>query len=290
MLCRLSDLANAGFRISGMATPRISWDVFVPSSLQTGTKLTRWEEESNASQVQLFSVDKYGFFLAWREDDKEANCLDLCYVSEVRPGGVPKDAKLRESLQNEGEGSLEGRSFTIVYGPNLIDVSYIHLCAANSKIAEEWVKGLSPLLHNLKIYNASILTQLLKLYIKLTTHLVSPSNQISVKSICKCLNVGKYEQRVLEGLEAMKLPCGKFDELDRENFNFEQFYQLYLKVCGRLEIEHLCFKWGGGKTPFLNVNQLQDEIRCSLNSPRHGQPARSLAAFCRIAGSCHRCH
>ena len=28
-------------------------------------------------------------------------------------------------------------------------------------------------------------------------------------SICKCLNVGKYEQRVLEGLEAMKLPCGK---------------------------------------------------------------------------------
>ena len=28
-------------------------------------------------------------------------------------------------------------------------------------------------------------------------------------SICKCLNVGKYEQRVLEGLEAMKLPCSK---------------------------------------------------------------------------------
>ena len=35
----------------------------------------------------------------------------------------------------------------------------------------------------------------------------------------------------------------QMDELDRENFNFEQFYQLYLKVCGRLEIEHLCFKW-----------------------------------------------
>ena len=35
----------------------------------------------------------------------------------------------------------------------------------------------------------------------------------------------------------------QMDELDCENFNFEQFYQLYLKVCGRLEIEHLCFKW-----------------------------------------------
>ena len=28
---------------------------------------------------------------------------------------------------------------------------------------QEWVKGLIPLLHNLKLYNASILTQLLKL-------------------------------------------------------------------------------------------------------------------------------
>lgn len=51
VLCRLSDLANAGFRISGMATPRISWDVFVPSLLQTGTKLTRWEEVNRSISV-----------------------------------------------------------------------------------------------------------------------------------------------------------------------------------------------------------------------------------------------
>ena len=51
VLCRLSDLANAGFRISGMATPRISWDVFVPSLLQTGTKLTRWEEVNRSLSV-----------------------------------------------------------------------------------------------------------------------------------------------------------------------------------------------------------------------------------------------
>lgn len=34
-----------------MATPRISWDVFVPSSLQTGTKLTRWEEVNRSLSV-----------------------------------------------------------------------------------------------------------------------------------------------------------------------------------------------------------------------------------------------
>ena len=34
----------AGFLVTGMATPRISWDVSVSGSLQTGTWLTRWEE------------------------------------------------------------------------------------------------------------------------------------------------------------------------------------------------------------------------------------------------------
>ena len=39
-------------------------------------------------------------------------------------------------MQSEGEGSLEDRSFTLVYGQNLVDVSYLHLCAASSKVAE----------------------------------------------------------------------------------------------------------------------------------------------------------
>ncbi|KAJ7373101.1 hypothetical protein OS493_014249 [Desmophyllum pertusum] len=258
VLCRLAVLAfAASFRISGMATPRISWDVFVPELLQTGTLLTRWEEESNSSQGLLFSVDKYGFFLAWREEDKEGNCLDLCHVTEVRPGGVPKDAKLRESLQSEGEEPLEERSFIIVYGPNLVDVSYLHLCAASSKIAEEWIEGLSPLLHNLRIYNASILTQLLKLYVKLTTHLYLQMSQ--------CWKVRAEGPR---GLEAMKLPCGKADELDSASFSFEQFYQLYLKVCARLEIEQLCLKWGGGKAPYLNANQLVNFLNQEQRDPR----------------------
>ncbi|XP_015762799.1 PREDICTED: 1-phosphatidylinositol 4,5-bisphosphate phosphodiesterase-like [Acropora digitifera] len=252
----------------GMASPRISWDVKVPDLLQNGTLLTRWEEEPSSAQTLSFSVDKFGFYLAWREEDKEGNVMDLCHVSEVRPGGVPKDGKFRETLQSDGEGSLEERSFTLVSGPTLVDVSYTHYTAPSCEIAELWVEGLSPLLHNLKLYNASILTQLLKLYVKLG-HLASVSNMISVKSICKCLNVGKlYEQRVLEGLEAMKLPFSRDDELDYASFTFEQFYQLYLKVCARLEIEHLCTKWGGGRAPYLNVNQLVNFLNHEQRDPR----------------------
>lgn len=252
----------------GMASPRISWDVKVPDLLQNGTLLTRWEEEPSSAQTLSFSVDKFGFYLAWREEDKEGCVMDLCHVSEVRPGGVPKDGKFRETLQSDGEGSLEERTFTLVSGTTLVDVSYMHYTAPSCKIAELWVEGLTPLLHNLKLYNASILTQLLKLYVKLG-HLASVSNMISVISICKCLNVGKlYEQRVLEGLEAMKLPFSRHDELDYASFTFEQFYQLYLKVCARLEIEHLCTKWGGGRAPYLNVNQLVNFLNHEQRDPR----------------------
>lgn len=51
VLCRLGVFSTAGFRIRGMATPRISWDVFVPSLLQTGTQLTRWEEVNRSPSV-----------------------------------------------------------------------------------------------------------------------------------------------------------------------------------------------------------------------------------------------
>ena len=43
---------------------------------------------------------------------------------------------MRESLQSDGEGSLEDRSFTLVYGQNLVEVYYLHLCAESSKLAE----------------------------------------------------------------------------------------------------------------------------------------------------------
>lgn len=47
-----------------------------------------------------------------------------------------QDGKFRETLQSDGEGSLEERSFTLVSGTTLVDVSYIHYTAPSCKIAE----------------------------------------------------------------------------------------------------------------------------------------------------------
>ena len=47
-----------------------------------------------------------------------------------------QDGKFRETLQSDGEGSLEERSFTLVSGTTLVDVSYNHYTAPSCKIAE----------------------------------------------------------------------------------------------------------------------------------------------------------
>lgn len=47
-----------------------------------------------------------------------------------------QDGKFRETLQSDGEGSLEERSFTLVSGPTLVDVSYTHYTAPSCEIAE----------------------------------------------------------------------------------------------------------------------------------------------------------
>ncbi|XP_048580318.1 1-phosphatidylinositol 4,5-bisphosphate phosphodiesterase beta-4 isoform X2 [Nematostella vectensis] len=92
--------------------------------------------------------------------------------------------------------------------------------------------------------------------------------KISVKSICKALYAGKFESLVLDALQALGLPCSKNDKITPEDFTFEHFYQLYLKVCPRLEIMELCVEWGGGRAPILTATQLVNFMNKEQRDPR----------------------
>ncbi|EDO42237.1 predicted protein [Nematostella vectensis] len=258
-----------------MAEPKLPWEVYVPLKLQSGTLLSRWDEASflnkepnNKLRINTTYVDKCGFFLAWRsQDDKEGSSIEISNISEVRLGVLPKDQKVRESLQRTGADPLEERGFTVVYNTNLVDCNYLHLFASTSRVAKEWVEGLRPLLHNVRLDNCSVLTQLHKQYVKAGLH-KDALGKISVKSICKALYAGKFESLVLDALQALGLPCSKNDKITPEDFTFEHFYQLYLKVCPRLEIMELCVEWGGGRAPILTATQLVNFMNKEQRDPR----------------------
>lgn len=50
---------------------------------------------------------------------------------------------------------------------------------------------------------------------------------------------GKTEKLVYQILSDLGLPSGKNDAIERVDFTFEKFYELYHKICPRNDIEEL---------------------------------------------------
>ena len=64
--------------------------------------------------------------------------------------------------------------------------------------------------------------------------------KITLKSICKCLNAVRFEQTILEGMQAhLSLQTG--EDIDPEVFTFEHFYKLYTFLCPRPDIDEVFF-------------------------------------------------
>lgn len=62
----------------------------------------RWTEEKDNTELELqctFKVDEYGFFVYWKSEGKEGDVIELCQVSDIRAGGLPKVIKLTVRLQ-----------------------------------------------------------------------------------------------------------------------------------------------------------------------------------------------
>ncbi|CAB3976733.1 1-phosphatidylinositol 4,5-bisphosphate phosphodiesterase beta-4-like [Paramuricea clavata] len=243
------------------------WNIDVPSLLESGTILHKWDEESSGVHECHFTVDRYGFFLAFREAEKEPSCIDLANVTEVKLGGVlPKDGKARSSLECSGPEPIKERVFTIIVSQNLVETTSIYLCSSSSRVAREWVEGLQQICNSVQATNLSVMTMLLKLYTKATS--LKVNGKISVKSICKCFNCGKnYEKRILDGLQAMDLPHEKNEEIDQSLFTFEKLYQLYAKVCPRQDFDQIFTKWQAGKAPYITPTRLMEFLNTEQRDP-----------------------
>ncbi|XP_073946539.1 1-phosphatidylinositol 4,5-bisphosphate phosphodiesterase-like [Choristoneura fumiferana] len=70
-----------------------NWQIPVPEPLLQGAVFDRWTEEKDNTELEqncTFKVDEYGFFIYWKSDGKDGDVIELCQVSDVRSGGVPK--------------------------------------------------------------------------------------------------------------------------------------------------------------------------------------------------------
>nr|QDR50937.1 no receptor potential A [Heliconius melpomene] len=247
-----------------------NWQIPVPEPLLQGAVFDRWTEEKDNTEFEkecMFKVDEYGFFIYWKSDGKDGDVIELCQVSDVRSGGVPKDAKLSNNLVNKHGQNLEEKSLTICSGTDYININYQHVVCPDANTANVWKESLRAITHNNKINNVCPRTSLMKHWMRLS-FLVDSKGKVPVKVISKTFASGKTEKLVYQCLSELGLPSGKNESMEREAFTFDKFYALYHKICPRNDIEELFRTITQGKSDRINLEQFVNFLNEKQRDPR----------------------
>ncbi|XP_075060099.1 1-phosphatidylinositol 4,5-bisphosphate phosphodiesterase beta-1 [Mixophyes fleayi] len=243
--------------------------VCVSDTLKRGSKCIKWDDDSTLVYPVVLKMDPHGFFLHWVDQNKETELLDISLVKDARWGKyarTPKDPKLREQLEmgNFG-GRLEARMFTIVYGPDLVNISYLNLVAYQEEIAKEWTDEIFNLATNLLAQNMSRDAFLEKAYTKLKLQ-VNTEGRIPVKNIYRLFSADR--KRVETALEACSLPSGRSDSIPQDDFTPEVYRVFVNNLCPRPEIDNIFSEFGMKSKSYLNVDNMTEFINIKQRDPR----------------------
>ncbi|XP_045430758.1 1-phosphatidylinositol 4,5-bisphosphate phosphodiesterase beta-1 isoform X4 [Pipistrellus kuhlii] len=242
--------------------------VCVSDSLKKGTKFVKWDDDTTIVTPIILRSDPQGFFFYWTDQNKETELLDLSLVKDARCGKhakAPKDPKLRELLDVGNIGRLEHRMITVVYGPDLVNISYLNLVAFQEEVAKEWTNEVFNLATNLLAHNMSRDAFLEKAYTKLKLQ-VTPEGRIPLKNLYRLFSADR--KRVETALEACSLPSSRNDSIPQEDFTPEMYRVFLNHLCPRPEIDNIFSEFGAKSRPYLTVDQMMDFINIKQRDPR----------------------
>ncbi|XP_051000657.1 1-phosphatidylinositol 4,5-bisphosphate phosphodiesterase beta-1 isoform X1 [Acomys russatus] len=242
--------------------------VCVSDSLKKGTKFVKWDDDSTIVTPIILRTDPQGFFFYWTDQNKETELLDLSLVKDARCGKhakAPKDPKLRELLDVGNIGHLEQRMITVVYGPDLVNISHLNLVAFQEEVAKEWTNEVFSLATNLLAQNMSRDASLEKAYTKLKLQ-VTPEGRIPLKNIYRLFSADR--KRVETALEACSLPSSRNDSIPQEDFTPDVYRVFLNNLCPRPEIDNIFSEFGAKSKPYLTVDQMMDFINLKQRDPR----------------------
>uniref|UniRef100_A0A669DR01 1-phosphatidylinositol 4,5-bisphosphate phosphodiesterase n=1 Tax=Oreochromis niloticus TaxID=8128 RepID=A0A669DR01_ORENI len=227
--------------------------VDVHEALKRGGKFVKWDEPTLVN----LKVDPQGFFLYWTIGDVEI--LDISYIRDTRTGKYakqPKDAKVKEVLGLTKEENGEGKLLTVVYGNDLVNVSFLNFQAMQEDVAKIWTDELFALSTNILSQNVSRNTFLYKAYTKLKLQ-VNQEGKIPVKNVIKMFSDKK---RVETALEQCGLINNKSEGIKPDELTWDAFQKLLDNLCLRPEIQSIFEESGSKRKPFISLDQLMDFI------------------------------
>ncbi|KAM9431728.1 1-phosphatidylinositol 4,5-bisphosphate phosphodiesterase beta-3 [Clarias gariepinus] len=244
--------------------------VCVPELLKAGSKFIKWDEEpNNGAMTQVtMKVDPEGFFLFWISPNGETDIVDISHIRDTRYGKfakIPKDSKICDRLGLvKGEIRENLMPVTIVYGNDLVNITFLNFLAIEEGTAKVWTEELLKLATNLLSLNASRSTFLRKAWTKLTLH-VNQDGRIPLKHIIKMFSDKK---RVETALEQCDLIVNKAEGIKLKDFTWEKFQSFLNKLCLRSEIDRIFVELGSKGKPFLSLDQMTDFLNRKQRDPR----------------------
>uniref|UniRef100_A0A8C0LQP3 Phosphoinositide phospholipase C n=1 Tax=Canis lupus dingo TaxID=286419 RepID=A0A8C0LQP3_CANLU len=159
----------------------------------------------------------------------------------------------------------EHRMITVVYGPDLVNISHLNLVAFQEEVAKEWTNEVFSLATNLLAQNMSRDAFLEKAYTKLKLQ-VTPEGRIPLKNIYRLFSADR--KRVETALEACSLPSSRNDSIPQEDFTPEVYRVFLNNLCPRPEIDNIFSEFGAKSKPYLTVDQMMDFINLKQRDPR----------------------
>ncbi|XP_064483951.1 1-phosphatidylinositol 4,5-bisphosphate phosphodiesterase classes I and II-like isoform X1 [Ornithodoros turicata] len=261
--------------------------ISVPKSLQEGSKFVKWDDDSALGTPVTLRVDKNGFFLYWTDQNKETEFLEISSIRDTRTGKyakTPKEGKLRDSVtMGAADTPLEDKTLSVVYGPDLVNVSMIHFCCNCRELAQLWTEELLRMAYNLLSINAPSSKFLEKAHTKLLL-MTDREGRLPVKNVLKMFAQHRDDRkRVERALEAVGLATGKNETVAPDRFTFDVFLRFYRQLVGRQEVDSIFEKLcGGNKKKVMTVDQLVDFLNKEQRDPRlneilypYANPARA---------------
>ncbi|XP_067682324.1 1-phosphatidylinositol 4,5-bisphosphate phosphodiesterase beta-1-like isoform X2 [Haliotis asinina] len=245
----------------------------VPEILIKGHKFIKWDDSSTVGSHVTLKTDANGYIIYWKDQSsKEMDFIDISQIRDTRTGKyarVPKDAKLRESLQSGGgDGSLEDRTLSVVTGSDMYNMEMTNFVTTSKEVAKEWAEELLQYSTNLLAINGSSLSFLEKAYTRIS-YIQSPDGKIPTKNILKMMAQNRDDRRRVEkALEAAGFPTEKNGTIDPSKFTFDNFFNFHHQLVGRTEVVKVFEEMGAKKKPYLTVEQFTEFLNKHQRDPR----------------------
>ncbi|XP_015782614.1 1-phosphatidylinositol 4,5-bisphosphate phosphodiesterase classes I and II [Tetranychus urticae] len=217
--------------------------ILVSERLQQGCKFVKWDDDSTIGTHVTLYIDSKGFFLYWKDVSNEIEYLEISSIRDTRTGRyarVPREGRLRDSCNiGLSEIPLDERTFTVVYGPDFVNTSFINFVAPNREDAVEWTDAVLKMAYNLLALNSSPFTLLAKAHTKIRL-MVDREGRIPVKNLIKLFAQHKDDKkRVEKALDFTNIPTGKSSSFDPDKFPLETFLQFYKHLVVRSEVDKI---------------------------------------------------